>query len=164
MSFQDVGKGWFYIFEKSKETYEFGKLKKFLNLVNFMMQDTVLNLCKDSVSEFVAFMLNYIPDHTEIISTASVINTFPKREGESEEPESEEEESPHLLPKDDDLAEVAQTKKWLAEMFKKDKNPEPLYILDLILKPNSLIPIFSTSPALIVSSVKDLFEDGVKCL
>jgi dynein heavy chain len=36
-SFNDVGKGWFYIFEKSKETYEFGKLKKFLNLVNFMM-------------------------------------------------------------------------------------------------------------------------------
>jgi dynein heavy chain len=36
-SFNDVGKGWFYILEKSKETYEFGKLKKFLNLVNFMM-------------------------------------------------------------------------------------------------------------------------------
>lgn len=36
-SFAEVGKGWFYILEKSKETYEFGKLKKFLNLVNFMM-------------------------------------------------------------------------------------------------------------------------------
>lgn len=61
-SFHDVGKGWFYIFEKSKETYEFGKLKKFLNLVNFMMQDTVLNLCKDSVNEFVHYMLSYIPE------------------------------------------------------------------------------------------------------
>ena len=50
--FDDVGKGWFNIHEKSKSTYEFGKLKKFLTLVNFMMQDTVLNICKDSVKEF----------------------------------------------------------------------------------------------------------------
>ena len=43
-SFDDVGKGWFNIHETSKETYEFGKLKKFLTLVNFMMQDAVLTL------------------------------------------------------------------------------------------------------------------------
>jgi dynein heavy chain len=41
-SFANVGKGWFNIHETSKETYEFGKLKKFLTTVNFMMQDTVL--------------------------------------------------------------------------------------------------------------------------
>jgi dynein heavy chain, axonemal len=51
--FKDVGKGWFNIEENSKETYEFGKLKKYLMMVNFMMQDTVLNLCKDSVRSFV---------------------------------------------------------------------------------------------------------------
>jgi len=45
-SFDDVGKGWFNIHETSKETYEFGKLKKFLTLVNFMMQDTVLTMSK----------------------------------------------------------------------------------------------------------------------
>lgn len=99
-----------------------------------MMQDTVLNLCKDSVQEFVSFMLSYIPDSTEIISTAIVHNTYPKRENEEEE--EEEEESANLLPKTDDIAEVVATKKWLAGMFKKDKNPEPLYVLDLILKQN----------------------------
>lgn len=164
-SFNDVGKGWFYIFEKSKETYEFGKLKKFLNLVNFMMQDTVLNLCKDSVHEFVESMLSYIPDSTEIISTAVVHNTFPKRalkEGEQEE--SEEEESAHLKPREDDLEEVVNTKKWLSSLFSKNKNPQPLYVLDLILKQNQLIPTFSTLPKQIVSSVKEIFEDGVKCL
>lgn len=161
-SFNDVGKGWFYIFEKSKETYEFGKLKKFLNLVNFMMQDTVLNLCKDSVHEFVTYILSYIPDATEIVSTSVVHNTFPKRENEEEE--SEEEESANLLPRADDIPEVVQTKKWLASMFKKDKNPEPLYVLDLILKPTNLIPLFSTPPEKIVQIVKDIFEEGVKCL
>jgi len=43
--FDGVGKGWFNIHETSKETYEFGKLKKFLTLVNFMMQDAVLTMC-----------------------------------------------------------------------------------------------------------------------
>jgi dynein heavy chain len=69
LSFTEVGKGWFNIHETSKETYEFGKLKKFLTLVNFMMQDTVLTLCKESVSEFVEFMLKYIPNSTEVTST-----------------------------------------------------------------------------------------------
>jgi dynein heavy chain len=112
-SFNDVGKGWFYIFEKSKETYEFGKLKKFLNLVNFMMQDTVLNLCKDSVQEFVNFMLAYIPDTTTIKSTAVVHNTF-SRKGIVEE---QEEESANLMPRPDDLPEVIDTKMWLASQF-----------------------------------------------
>jgi dynein heavy chain len=159
-SFNDVGKGWFYIFEKSKETYEFGKLKKFLNLVNFMMQDTVLNLCKDSVQEFVNFMLAYIPDSTTIKSTAIVHNTF-SRKGIVEE---QEEESANLVPRADDLPEVIDTKMWLASQFKKDKNPEPLYVLDLILKNGQLIPTFSTLPQNIVQSIRDIFEDGVKCL
>jgi len=34
-------------------------------------------------------------------------------------------------------------------MFVKDKEPEPLYVLDLILK-GSLVPIYSTNPANIV--------------
>jgi dynein heavy chain len=89
-SFNDVGKGWFYIFEKSKETYEFGKLKKFLTLVNFMMQDTVLNLCKDSVKEFVNYLLNFIPDSTIIQSTSKVRNTYNNRKII----EDEEEDSP----------------------------------------------------------------------
>jgi dynein heavy chain len=62
--FDDVGKGWFNIHEKSKSTYEFGKLKKFLTLVNFMMQDTVLNICKDSIKEFVAYILGMCPIDT----------------------------------------------------------------------------------------------------
>jgi len=73
-SFNDVGKGWFNIHETSKETYEFGKLKKFLTLVNFMMQDTVLTLCKDSVKEFVEYVLAFCPISTAIESTSKVKN------------------------------------------------------------------------------------------
>lgn len=37
-------------------------------------------------------------------------------------------------------------------------------MLDLILKNGQLIPTFSTLPQLIVQSLRDIFEDGVKCL
>jgi dynein heavy chain len=84
-SFTDVGKGWFNIQETSPETYEFGKLKKFLTLVNFMMQDTVLSMCKESVRNFVEFIHKFIPVSSEIHSTDKVINTFHKVLVEDEE-------------------------------------------------------------------------------
>lgn len=86
-SFTEVGKGWFNIHETSKETYEFGKLKKFLTLVNFMMQDTILTMCKDSVREFVQFMVKFIPKDTEIHSTSLVKNTFEKPQIETTDDE-----------------------------------------------------------------------------
>ena len=89
-----MGKGWFNIHETSKETYEFGKLKKFLTLVNFMMQDTILTMCKESVRDFVAFMVKFIPRDSYIHSTSSVKNEFDKpalgAESDGEEGEDQE--------------------------------------------------------------------------
>ena len=89
-SFDDVGKGWFNIHETSKETYEFGKLKKFLTLVNFMMQDAVLTLATDSVAEFVEFILKFCPEDTKIISTKEVVNTFKKKQISADDSDFEE--------------------------------------------------------------------------
>jgi len=50
-----------------------------------MMQDTILTMCKDSVKEFVKFMIQFIPTETQIISTSSVKNTFAKVAIENEE-------------------------------------------------------------------------------
>ena len=57
------------------------------------MQDTILTLCKDSVKEFVEFMMKYIPKETRIISTYKVENVFEKaaRSIEREEQEDNEE-------------------------------------------------------------------------
>ena len=52
---------------------------------------------------------------------------------------------------------------WLNSMFVKNKEPEPLYVLDLILK-GSIVPIYSTNPANIVQSIREIFEEGVNCL
>lgn len=50
-------------------------------------------------------------------------------------------------------------------MFTKNKDPEPLYVLDLILKGGSLVPIYSTNPPQnIAASIREIFEEGVNCL
>ena len=48
-SFREVGKGWFNLEEKAKETYEFGKLKKYLTMVKIMMQDSLFTLTHNSL-------------------------------------------------------------------------------------------------------------------
>lgn len=107
--FKDVGKGWFNINESSKETYEFGKLKKFLTLVNFMMQDTVLNLSKKSVDEFVTFIMSYIPDETFITNTAKVENKFHDRKVEIADDESDGD----IKISENELIGCKETKIWL---------------------------------------------------
>ena len=49
-------------------------------------------------------------------------------------------------------------------MFSKDKDPEPLFVLDLILKPNQLIPQYSTEPKDIISKVLEAFDEGIESL
>lgn len=162
-SFKGVGKGWFNlnVTEDEKESYEFGKLKKFLQLVNFMMQDTILNLCKDSVDEFVVYMLDFIPDHTEITSAAAVKNRFDRieqKQDDDEEPEYK------IKINDTDSSEVVACKQFINEKTTRNKNPEPLFLLDLILKPKELIPVYSTTPSDIVDKIRAVFEQGIKDL
>jgi dynein heavy chain len=157
--FSKVGKGWFNIEENSKETYEFGKLKKFLMMVNFMMQDTVLNLCKNSVHEFLDFMLSYIPDETLITNTATVKNVYKNRQLEKEDSDDE------IPVFDSDLEGVKACKIWVNRTFKKNKDPEPLFQLDLIPpKQGQLIPNFNNTPESVVKKVQEIFEEGIKSL
>lgn len=62
------------------------------------------------------------------------------------------------------MTEVQRVRRELDKMFAKDKDPEPLFALDLILKPNQLIPQYSTDPEVIVKKVLDVFDEGVECL
>ena len=153
-NFSNVGKGWFNILETSKETYEFGKLKKFLTTVNFMMQDTVLVLCKNSVYEFEKFVLKFIPLSTEITSSSEVVNVFehPEKEAEGEaEGEAKEE-------KDDESEDGFEDDE------DEDKDPIPLFVLDLVMKQGQELPQYSTDPQEVVSTVMDIFDQGIKAL
>lgn len=68
-----------------------------------MMQDTILSLGKDSVRQFVSFMMQYIPKETHIYSTSSVKNVFEKPTKPVEEggPEEEETNAAKDIPEDE---------------------------------------------------------------
>ncbi|XP_063674391.1 dynein axonemal heavy chain 1-like isoform X3 [Bolinopsis microptera] len=51
-SLRDVGKGWFNIEENKWEVYEISKLRKFMELVKFAMQDSLRYLVEQSLEEF----------------------------------------------------------------------------------------------------------------
>ena len=115
-------------------------------MVNFMMQDTVLNLCKDSVAEFVAFIKSYVPEKTVIHNTAQIDNFFTD-EGEKEEFEEDE----TLIIREDDLPEAKVIKEEIQKEEEAKRFPKPLFVLDLVPGKNGgLIPKYSTNPADIV--------------
>lgn len=67
--------------ETSKITYDFGKLKKFLTLVRLMMQDTLTYIVDANYHEFERYMLSFVPDEVEVISSNEVKNIFHDKPG-----------------------------------------------------------------------------------
>ena len=43
-SLRDVGKGWFNLKESNRELYDFSKLRRFLTMINFLMQASAVVL------------------------------------------------------------------------------------------------------------------------
>jgi hypothetical protein len=121
-----------------------------------MMQDALLCICKQSVKEFEEFILKFIPTSTEVLSSSEVHNTFihPKiaeeedKEGEKEKKNEDESENQS---EDNEEAEPP-------------KDPFPLFVLELVLKPGQELPQYSTDPKEVVSTIIELFQQGIKTL
>ncbi|KNC54636.1 dynein heavy chain 2 [Thecamonas trahens ATCC 50062] len=73
---KDVGKGWFNLNEKSREVYEISKLKKFMVMVKFVMQDTLRSLALDSLTSFHNLVVGSAPVHVDIASPGEVDVVF----------------------------------------------------------------------------------------
>jgi hypothetical protein len=61
----------------------------------------------------------------------------------------------------DDMNDFQSTMVWLHKMFDKNKDPEPLFELDLVRSKNNLIPIYSNPPEDIVNKLMNVFDEGV---
>lgn len=72
---QMFGRPW-YSLNDSAESYEAGKLKKFLTQTKFVMEDTLLYMTEASVKRFVASICDFVPIKTEIINANEVVNTY----------------------------------------------------------------------------------------
>lgn len=78
--------------------------------------------------------------------------------------DSDYEEAPFADVPPEEQDEYQQTCVWLHSIFDKNKDPEPLFELDLILKTGQLIPTYSTNPEEVVTKILNVFDDGVKQL
>ena len=126
------------------------------------MVDTVLTLCKASVKEFVEFVLKFCPTDTEIVTTNKVVNTFDKVLLGPDD--SDYEEAPYQDVPEGERDELQTSLVWLHGLFDKNKDPEPLFVLDLILKQNQLIPTYSTPPDDIVARIMGVFDEGINVM
>jgi hypothetical protein len=52
--------------EVSKDSYELGKLKKFLTQTKFVMQDTLLYMTEASVKKYVKAICDFVPISCEV--------------------------------------------------------------------------------------------------
>ncbi|KAG1679690.1 hypothetical protein FOA52_006209 [Chlamydomonas sp. UWO 241] len=69
---QDVGKGWYNLHESNMETYEFSKLRRFLALVRFHMEDTMRSLVGASLARYTAYVSAACASAVTIHSTSHV--------------------------------------------------------------------------------------------
>jgi len=119
-------------------------------------------MCRESVKEFVRFVLAFCPINTRIVSTREVHNSFDKKVIGPDDSDFEEKPYQNVPVAARDNWQT--TAVWLHEMFDKNKDPEPLFVLDLILKPGHLIPTYSTNPEEVVLKVLGVFDDGIEAL
>ena len=56
-SLKEVGKGWFNLNETSTEVYAMSKLKRYLKMVNFVMQDSLIYMAEASLHSFSQFII-----------------------------------------------------------------------------------------------------------
>ena len=77
-----------------------------------------------------------MPLSSSVESTSSVINVFPKKEKSKEEMEEQDEELEQDDIPESQMNTVQKVRKELSQMFSKNKDPDPLFKLDLILRPN----------------------------
>lgn len=55
-SLRDMSKGWYNLYETNWEVYLMSKLRKLMELIKYMLQDTLRFLVQDSLSSFSQFI------------------------------------------------------------------------------------------------------------
>ena len=70
--FGDIQKGWYSIREKNAETYRYGKIRKLLTMIRFIMESTMERLVVTSVEAYKAKLMNYTPLSLKIESPKGV--------------------------------------------------------------------------------------------
>lgn len=74
--FGSVESGWFKLAEASKDSYECGKLKKFLTLTKHLMQNNLQSMIRVNFEQFFDLLIGLVPTKVKVGSTQNVQNEF----------------------------------------------------------------------------------------
>lgn len=72
-TFKDVGKGWFNIKETNIDAYNFSKMKRYLTMIRFLMEDSLRFLTEDMLHRYTRFIERHLgAPHIEVKSINNV--------------------------------------------------------------------------------------------
>ena len=71
-SFKDAGKGWYNLRETNKTSYDFSKMKRFLQMVRLRMEDTMRTLAETNAKSFSAMMCDALSPELRVRATNDV--------------------------------------------------------------------------------------------
>ena len=78
-SFKDFGKGWFNLQESSWDAYCASKMKRFLRMVRYMMEDSVRYLVEDTLARYCNFVERHCGSPiVDVIDIDCVNTTWPQ--------------------------------------------------------------------------------------
>jgi dynein heavy chain len=75
-NFKSVGKGWFSLHETNVDTYRQGKLRKMLQVIRFMMEDSLRFFALDSAADFCFGVQRMCPDTVNVHNLLKIESTF----------------------------------------------------------------------------------------
>ena len=75
-SLKDVGKGWFNLYETSTEVYAMSKLRRFLRMINLMMQDSLVTMAEGSVKAYEALIVERC-SYKVVVTSPSEVDVSP---------------------------------------------------------------------------------------
>lgn len=72
-TFKDVGKGWFNIKETNIDAYNFSKMKRYLTMIRFLMEDSLRFLTEDMLHRYTRFIERHLgAPHIEVKSINNI--------------------------------------------------------------------------------------------
>lgn len=75
---KDVGKGWLFLRERNRDTYEMSKLKKYMKQLQFLMQDQLRYFVEDSLERYVKYIEYECRLQVEVRSHGNVLVVDPE--------------------------------------------------------------------------------------
>ena len=76
-AFAGQSKNWYNFKESNRNNYESGKMKKFLNTIKLLIQDSILSLCLKTFANYDTFMRQFVATSIVINGSTDVKNEFP---------------------------------------------------------------------------------------